>query len=142
MKKNILNSKFKSNFKLGKINDFWLSVIKGSLWAVSITLILILLFAIIIRFTNLPDNFIMPINQIIKIFSILVGCFLGARVKAEKGLKMGFLIGLFYSISAYLIFSILSNSFSFSTTLIIDTVFASIIGAICGVFAVNIESKK
>ena len=142
MKKNLSKSKIKREFKLGKINDFWLSVIKGCMWAVSITLIAILLFAIIIRFTNLPDSFIMPINQIIKIFSIMLGCFLGAKVKPEKGLKMGFFIGLFYSISAFIIFSILSSSFSISTTLIIDTVFASVIGAICGVFAVNILSKK
>ena len=142
MKKSQVKTKTKREFKLHKLNDFWLGVVKGSLWAVSISLIAILLFAVIIRFTNLSDSFIMPINQVIKIFSILIGTLMGAKVNPQKGLKMGFFIGLFYSILAYLIFSILSTNFSFSMTTIIDFVFASIIGAICGIFAVNIANRN
>lgn len=142
MKKSQVKTKTKREFKLKKLNDFWLGVIKGSLWAVSISLIAILLFAVIIRFTNLSDSFIMPINQVIKIFSILIGCLMATKLNPQKGLKMGFFIGLIYSVLAYLIFSILSTSFSFSMTTIIDLVFASLIGAICGVFAVNVANKN
>lgn len=141
MRKSKSATKEKKEFKFGKINDFWLGVIKGSLWAVSLSLISILIFAVIIRFTNISDSFIMPVNQIIKVFSILIGTFMSAKAYPQKGLKMGFFVGLIYSVLAYLIFSILSTRFSFSMTTIIDFVFASIIGAICGVFAVNIASK-
>lgn len=141
MKKSI-TSKPNRILKLGKLGDFGTAVIKGSLWAVSITLIAILLFAIIIRFTNIPDSFIMPINQIIKVFSILIGTILASKVNPKNGLKMGFTIGIIYSVLAYLIFSLLSMSFSFSMTNIIDLVFAGLIGAISGVFAVNIASRN
>ena len=131
-----------SSLSMPKLNDFWVAVIKGSLWAVSISLILILLFAIIIRFTNIPDSFIMPINQVIKVFSILIGTILASKINPKNGLKMGFFIGVFYSIIAYLIFSILSSSFAFNMTNIIDVVFAGLIGGISGIFAVNISNKN
>ena len=128
--------------KLGSLGDYGTAVLKGSLWAVSITLIAILLFAIIIRFTNIPDSFIMPINQVIKVFSILIGTILAAKINPKNGLKMGFSIGVLYSVLAFLIFSLLSMSFSFGMTSIIDLVFAGLIGAISGVFAVNLSGKN
>lgn len=142
MKKSQTKSIVRTRLKMGKLSDFWTAVIKGSLWAVSISLIAILLFAILIRFTNIPDSFIKPINQVIKVFSILIGVILGAKINPSKGLKMGFFTGVLYSILAYLIFSLLSMSFSFDMTNIIDLVFAGLIGAISGVFAVNISSKN
>lgn len=128
--------------KLGSLGDYGTAVLKGSLWAVSITLIAILLFAIIIRFTNIPESFIMPINQVIKVFSILIGGILAAKINPKNGLKMGFSIGVLYSVLAFLIFSLLSMSFSFGMTNIIDLVFAGLIGAISGVFAVNLSGKN
>lgn len=128
--------------KLGRLGDYGTAVLKGSLWAVSITLIAILLFAIIIRFTNIPESFIMPINQVIKVFSILIGAILAAKINPKNGLKMGFSIGVLYSVLAFLIFSLLSMSFSFGMTNIIDLVFAGLIGAISGVFAVNLSGKN
>lgn len=142
MKKSQTKTRVRTRLKMGKLSDFWTAVIKGSLWAVSISLIAILLFAILIRFTNIPDSFIKPINQVIKVFSILIGVILGARINPSKGLKMGFFTGVLYSILAYLIFSLLSMSFSFDMTNIIDLIFAGLIGAISGVFAVNITNKN
>lgn len=137
MKKTIAKS-----FKLGKLSNFWIGVIKGSLWSVSLTLIGILLFAVVLRFTSISDSFIMPINQIIKVFSILIGCIMGAKTNPEKGLKMGLIIGLLYSIIAYLLFSLLSGSWAFSLSTFIDVVFATLIGGICGIFAVNITNRQ
>lgn len=142
MKKSQAKTRVRTRLKMGKLSDFWTAVIKGSLWAVSISLIAILLFAILIRFTNIPDSFIKPINQVIKVFSILIGVILGAKINPSKGLKMGFFTGILYSILAYLIFSLLSMSFSFDMTNIIDLIFAGLIGAISGVFAVNISNKN
>ena len=114
-----------------------LDVLKGSGIAVSITLILILLFAVIIKLTNIPDNFIMPINQFIKILSIFLGCYLTLKKVQQKGLVTGILIGLVYTALAYLIFSILGNTFSLDASLFIDMGFAMLIGGLCGIFAVN-----
>lgn len=113
------------------------NVLKGSIIAVSISLILILLFAVLIKFLNIPDVAITPVNQIIKIISVFFGCFLSLKKYPQKGLITGASIGIIYTILAFLIFSLLGGTFSFNLSLIIDMLFALIIGGLCGIFSVN-----
>ena len=47
--------------------SFFGPVLKGSLMALSVCLILILIFAFVLRFCSVSDSLIKPINQIIKI---------------------------------------------------------------------------
>lgn len=114
-------------------------VILGSIYAIVTTLVLVLIFALLIMLINIPDGFIMPINQLIKIISIFVGT-LVLRGK-EKGLTKGFIIGFIYSLLALIIFSFLSSSLSFSWSTLVDIVFGTIIGGICGIICVNFRHK-
>ena len=43
--------------------NIFLDILKGALVAVSATLILILVFAVLVRFFSIPDGWIFPINQ-------------------------------------------------------------------------------
>ena len=110
------------------------SVLKGAILAVSLTLVLILLFAFIIKVANIPDSVIMPVNQFIKIASIFFGTYLTLK-KIEK--LTGALIGLLYTMLAYLVFSLLGGQFNLDASLFIDMAFALVIGGLCGIFAVN-----
>ena len=76
-------------------NGYFKSVIKGSLMALSISLILICIFAFILRFCDISSDVIKPINQVIKIVSILIGSFYGLKKATEMGLITGFSIGIF-----------------------------------------------
>lgn len=114
-------------------------VIKGALSAISLALVLILLFAVLIRFTSLSDQFIKPVNQVIKIVCILFGVKLSLKHDKQKGWLKGLLIGFIFSVIAYLLFSILSMEFSFGLTTIVDIVFSSLIGLIAGVLLVNLQ---
>ena len=118
---------------------FWLQILKGSLSSVSVSLVAILIFAVLIRFLNISDNFIMPINQVIKIVSIFVGVFLALKTNRSIGFVKGLLIGLFYTIIAYLVFSILAGNFGFNLTSFTDMVFGSIIGGISGIIIANLK---
>ncbi len=118
------------------------NILKGALIAVSISLILILLFAVLIKLTNIPDVAISPVNQVIKIISIFFGCFLCLKKLPQKGLLTGSFVGMFYTVLAFLIFSLLGGTFSFNLTLLSDIIFASIIGGICGIMAVNKKIKQ
>ncbi len=113
------------------------NIFKGSLISVSITLVSILVFALIIKFANVPDNIIAPVNQIIKIVSIFFGCFLSLKHFQQKGLITGAMIGLIYTLLAFLIFSMLGNTFNLNLSLLVDAVFALIVGGLCGIFSVN-----
>ena len=121
-----------------KINSPVVSnVVKGSLIAVSVSLFLILIFAFLIKIFNIPDYLIKPINQVIKIMSVFIVVLFALKKLPQKGLVSGMLIGVIYTILAFLIFSFLSGKFTFSFTILIDVLCALVIGGLCGVFFVN-----
>ena len=116
-------------------------IAKGTLISLCISLILVLVFAYLLKFTNIPESIIFPINQVIKGISIFLGVFISLRKSKELGLVSGLLIGLIYTILAFLVFSILAGTFTFDITLLTDIVFGAIIGAICGIISVNIKKS-
>ena len=121
--------------------SFWGNVIKGSLMALSICLILILVFAFVLRFVAIEDGMIRPVNQIIKTLSILIGTFSSLKKSKEMGLVSGLLIGMLFTIISFVAFSVLDGNFEFGISLVNDCLFGSIIGAISGIIAVNIFKK-
>lgn len=122
--------------------NFFGCLLKGSLMALSVSLILICIFAFVLRFCDISSEAIKPINQVIKIVSILIGTFYGLKKCNEMGLITGFSIGILYTILAFVTFSILNGGFSFDRSLINDLIFGGIAGAIGGVVAVNFRKKR
>lgn len=124
-----------------KDRSFLLAIIKGSLIALCISLVGILIFAFILKFASISDKAIRPINQIIKGISVLIGVFVAMRKVDKMGLVGGLLIGLVYTILAFVVFSILDGNFEFNLTLLNDLLFGGIMGAICGIIAVNVKKR-
>ncbi len=124
-----------------KDRSFLLAIIKGSLIALCISLVGILIFAFILKFASISDKAIRPINQIIKGVSVLIGVFVAMRKVDKMGLVGGLLIGLVYTILAFVVFSILDGNFEFNLTLLNDLLFGGIMGAICGIIAVNVKRR-
>ena len=131
-----------SNFKAKLSNPFLSNVLKGSLVSVSVSLVLILILALLIKFLNIPDGAIQPVNQAIKIISILFGVIAALKNFPQKGLLTGALIGLIYTILAFMFFSLLSGQLIINASLFIDVAFALLIGAMCGIFFVNRKVKQ
>ncbi len=127
--------------KVVKINsgNVWLSILKGSLIALSVSLAGILMFAFLLKFTSISDSFITPVNQVIKGLSIFLGVFIGFRKQKNMGLLGGVLTGLFFTVFAFVSFSLLNGGFLFDKILLMDIIFGSIIGGICGIICVNIK---
>ncbi len=123
-------------------NKLLLSVLKGSLVSLCFSLVGILIFAFILKFTNISDSVINPVNQVIKAASVLLGVFIGLKKEKEMGLVSGLLIGLIYTVVAFLVFSILDGCFVFDRTLLNDILFGGITGAICGIICVNIKKSS
>lgn len=122
--------------------NFFGCLLKGSLMALSVSLILICVFAFVLRFCDISSDAIKPINQVIKIVSILIGTFYGLKKCNEMGLITGFFIGILYTVLAFVVFSILNGAFSFDRSLINDLIFGGIAGAIAGIIAVNMRKKR
>ena len=120
-----------------KDRSFLYALIKGALVALLVSMSGILLFALILKFIVMSDTVIATINQIIKAISILLGVRTTLKASHGKGLVKGTVLGLVYTLIAYLVFSFLSASISFDTTTIIDMVFGGVMGAICGIIMNN-----
>lgn len=118
-----------------------LGILKGVIVGLCVSLVGILLFAFVLRFTSISDKIIAPVNQVIKGFSIFLGVFFALKKHKTSGLVSGLLIGVFYTIVAFLVFSILDGAFAFDRTFVNDLVFGSVIGAICGIICVNLKKN-
>ena len=124
-----------TNFK----NDL-LDVLKAVLFSTLISLGLVLIFAIIIKFASLPNNVILPVNITIKLLSVLIGTLIGFK-HASNGLLKGAFTGLIYMLFTFFIFAALS-SFKDVNFSWIDLVTLPVAGAIAGIITVNIKARK
>lgn len=125
-----------------KGNSILIPLLKGTLISLSISLLGILMFAFVLRFTNISDVVISPVNQVIKGVSIFFGVFIGLKKEKELGLVSGLLIGVCYTVFAFFVFSLLDGAFEINRTLLNDILFGGIIGGICGIICVNLKKSK
>ena len=125
-----------------KNSSFIVPIIRGSLVATIVSLVGILFFAFVIKLFGVADGALKPVNQAIKAVSIFVGVFVGLKKVNQKGLLSGLLLGLVYTILAFVTFSALNGKFDFSKSLLTDILFGGIMGAICGVISVNLKKDK
>lgn len=122
-----------------KRKNLLIDVIKGALVSVSITLVLILLFAVIVRFLNISDSWIFPINQVIKVISIIFGVIVLLKNNREKGFLKGLLLGIIYFLLSFFVFSILQGNFSFALKNLYDLLLTTLMGGLVGIIYVNIK---
>lgn len=125
-----------SSIKADKqINDF-VQFLKGLIVSLIVSFALILLFALIIKFTNLSEGWIVPINLVIKALSVAVGVIIFTKSRSG-GFKKGVILALCYTTLAFVIFSALSGAFSIGWELLLDYAFTAVVGIIVGVIRVN-----
>ena len=130
-----------SSIALSKNKNFIFALMKATFISILISLIGILIFALFLKFVDINDGWIMPINQVIKVISIFFGVKSVMKSSEGKGLVKGLILGLTYTIFAFIAFSLLSSSFVFDVTLLFDTLFGCIIGAICGIICVSTKNN-
>lgn len=121
--------------------NFWGTVLKGSFYAITFSLIFVLVFAFLLRFFAFGEGLITVIVEIIKGLSILMGTIIAMKKTKEMGFLTGLMIGVSFTLFAFVLFSILDSfTFEFSRTLLNDLLFGSLIGGISGVIAVNMKN--
>ena len=130
-----------SSTKLDK-KQLFVSLLSAVLVAVASTLIMILLFALVIRFFNVKDSWIFPINQVIKCISLLFGVMIILQKNNSNGFLKGILLAITYFILSNVVFSILQGSFSFKLSNLYDLLLTTLIGGIIGIIVVNIKKDR
>lgn len=118
-------------------NNIIRNIAKGIGISLITTLVLLLIFSIILTYTNIQENVINPVIMMITAISILIGSSIGNIKIRKNGLLNGGIIGIGYILIIYLISSILNWKFSLNLQSIIMIITAIIFGILGGIIGVN-----
>lgn len=102
-----------------------------------ITVILLIIFSVLLAYTNISETVISPVIMIITAISILIGSSI-VNIKIKKnGLINGGIIGGSYILTIYLISSLLNWKFTLNLQSVIMIVLAIAFGILGGIIGVN-----
>ena len=118
-------------------NKTIINILKGVGISLIATVIMLIIFSIILTYTNIQESVINPVIMIITAISILIGSSLGNTKIRKNGLINGGIIGGTYIIIIYLISSILNWKFSLNIQSIIMIITAIVFGILGGIVGVN-----
>lgn len=116
-------------------------IIKGSLFAIITSAILLLIFAVLLCYTSLAENTMLPVILIVTGISILIGSMISTRKIRKNGILNGGMVGLIYIIILYLISSLFLAGFSLTFNSFIMVIVGVVTGMIGGIIGVNTNRK-
>lgn len=127
------------NLDKNETKENLIRIIKGSGIALGITILSLFIFAILLTYTNIQENTMIPVVIIITVVSILIGSSLSTLRIKKNGLLNGTLVGVIYILLIYIISSLTGSGFSLNIMSIIMLFFSIIAGMIGGIIGVNLN---
>ena len=127
------------NIKESEFTKNAIRILKGSITAIILTLILLLIFAALLTYTAIQENVINPVIIVITGVSILVGSSISTLKIKKNGLINWLLVGLIYIITIYVISSIACAGFKINLYATIMIIVGAIMGMVGGVIGVNLK---
>ena len=115
-------------------------VLGATLISLLFSLLFVLIFALAIRWADLDEKVIVPVNYDIKFLSLFLGVMIMFKDN-KNGILKGLITGLLFMLLTFLIFNAMDGFKSVNFNWI-DMIFLPIGGAIAGIIRVNIPSKK
>lgn len=115
-------------------------VLQGLVYAFAVAIAAIILAAMLITWTSIPEAKLPVITYIINLVSVLTGSFVAARRAGEKGWYYGGITGLFYTVFITIL-GLLLVSASFTLHNLLQIVLLSAIGSLGGMIGVNVRGR-
>ena len=112
-------------------------ILKGILISFLFTLCMLIIYSVLLVYTNLSEQTIRPVIITITGVSILIGSSLGTKKLHKNGMISGGIIGGSYILLLYLISSLISSNFSINWVSIVMIIVGLIGGVFGGVIGVN-----
>ena len=116
-----------------------IKVLKGSVMAVMVTLVLLLIYSCVLTFTEISENTMSACIIIITCISILIGSSISTITIKKNGLLNGGLVGVIYVTCLYIFSSTLQTGFSLTGISIIMMICGIITGMLGGIIGVNLK---
>ncbi len=114
-----------------------MNLAKGIGISLIVTVVLLIIFSVLLAYTNISETVISPVIMVITAISILIGSSI-VNIKIKKnGLINGGIIGGSYILTIYLISSLLNWKFTLNLQSIIMIVLAIAFGILGGIIGVN-----
>lgn len=120
-----------------KEENMIINVLKGAGISLLTTVILLIIFSLVLTYTNIQENVINPVIIMITAVSILIGSSIGIGKMKKDGLINGAIVGVVYMIVIYLISSILNWKFKLNIQSIIMIGIGIAFGILGGIIGVN-----
>ena len=114
-----------------------LNILKGVIISFLSTLILLLIFSILLTYSNISENIIAPTIITITAISIFIGSTIANFKMNKNGMLNGALIGGIYLIIIYLFSSIINQEISLTIYSVIMIIASIICGMFGGVLGIN-----
>ena len=121
-----------------KSNDFK-TVIKGYLYSICISIILLFIYAVVLVNTGVKETTISTVITIITSISILIGSSFSCMRIKKNGIVNGLCIGGIYILTLYLLSSITITGFTVNLKSLIVILGGVIFGGIGGIIGVNVK---
>lgn len=116
-------------------NNFFKEILRGSVFALILSVFFVLIFALMARIFSFNANIISTINMAIKVTSVFCAVAFFAKI-SEKGFIKGIGIAIGFLILSYIVFVFLGGKTGFDG-LLHDLIFCIVAGIVGGVVAVN-----
>lgn len=120
-----------------KENKQIINIIKGVGISLITSLLLLIIFAILLTYTNIPETVVVPVIIVLSAISILFGSSISNMKIKKNGLLNGGLVGGMYMLTIYLISSILNWDFTLNLEALIFIVVGIAFGLLGGIIGVN-----
>jgi len=118
-----------------------LDVVRGVIFALVLSMILVLLISVIAKYTDMSDQVATALNQIIKVIALFGGILLGFR-SGKWGLVLGLVAGLLFTLLSFGIFSLISGKLDFNQITVFDFLLGLLAGGASGILVVNLKALK
>lgn len=116
-------------------------ILRGTITAVAVTIVLVIVFAVIIGLTEMEDGLIRIINQGIKVLAV----FLGVRAAVPRGsddaIRRGVVIGLVYMGLGLILFALLSGQQMTVLSYVLDVLMGVAAGGLSGMLIGSMKAN-
>ena len=117
----------------------WL--LKGLLVSVAVTVAAVVIFAVIIGLTNLPDSVIRIVNQVIKVGAVFAGVYAAVPRGSDNAIRKGVVIGLVYMGVGVLLYALLSGQQLTVFSWLLDILMGIAAGGLSGMIVGSMQGK-